>query len=881
MTQQEVEKFRRQFKDLTDNDPFPWQQALYERFVSNGANNIPPSCNLPTGLGKTSVVAIWLLALIHRPTKIPRRLVYVVNRRTVVDQTTTEVERLRENLPKLQAPLQQLAISTLRGQFADNREWSADPSRPAVICGTVDMIGSRLLFSGYGVGFKGRPLHAGFLGQDTLVVHDEAHLEPAFQNLLVAVEREQRSGRFPDRHPIRVMELSATSRCETDESPFELTRPEKDATKESPGVLGVVGSRLRAMKQLHLHTQTTTTAGVQLAKIAIDQFKDSGGAILVFTRLIDDVKTIVDALRKAKLLVDQLIGPMRGLERDRLTNPRDESGSPIFARFLPPPSADAPESERWKVTPTPGTVYLVCTSAGEVGINISGDHLVCDLSTFESMAQRFGRVNRFGQRDDTRIEVVHPEMFDEKDKLTPARRKTLDLLRKLDGNASPQSLDRLDGTARADAFAPLPLILPTSDILFDAWSMTSIRDRMPGRPPVEPYLHGIRDYEPPETRVAWREEVGVIKGSLREEYPPEELLEAYPLKPHELLRDRTDRVWKELVKVAERHPELPAWIVEEQGYVTVLPNLKELMSWDRKEAESRLGNTTVLLPHDIGGLTERGMLNSDFPQSAKPGETPVQINDDVADRWSDDTGPLRLRCWMTQDEDPAPPAGMKLVCQIQWSDPADEEADPTKSWCWFVRVLATDADARSNAPYGLDPHLRDAKDAALQFASGLSIDPLLRDAVIVAAESHDLGKDRDRWQRGIGNDNYPSVKWAKSGKRRGRIERSPYRHESGSVLDVQDRPEFKILSEDTRDVILHLIAAHHGRARPHFTRAETIDEKYLADATGSHQIEATRRFARLQRNFGRWGLAYLESLIRAADYAASISADTVKEGRAR
>src|SRR5439155_16412911 len=97
-----------------------------------------------------------------------------------------------------------LAISTLRGQFADNAEWRNDPARPAVVVGTVDMIGSRLLFSGYGCGFKSRPLHAGFLGQDALLVHDEAQLEPAFQELVTAIQHEQCSGRTPDLRPLRV-----------------------------------------------------------------------------------------------------------------------------------------------------------------------------------------------------------------------------------------------------------------------------------------------------------------------------------------------------------------------------------------------------------------------------------------------------------------------------------------------------------------------------------------------------------------------------------------------------------------------------------------------------------------------------------------------------
>jgi CRISPR-associated helicase Cas3 len=60
--------------------------------------------------------------------------------------------------------------------------------------------------------------------------------------------------------------------------------------------------------------------------------------------------------------------------------------SPIFARFMRTRS----------VVPQEGTVYLVCTSAGEVGIDISADHLICDLTPFDSMAQRFGRVKPCG-----------------------------------------------------------------------------------------------------------------------------------------------------------------------------------------------------------------------------------------------------------------------------------------------------------------------------------------------------------------------------------------------------------------------------------------------------------------------------------------------------
>jgi Type III restriction enzyme, res subunit len=249
--------FSTTFVRLTDTAaPFPWQSALYDRFVSDRPDNVPACCDLPTGLGKTSVVAIWLIALASRPDRMPRRLVYVVNRRTVVDQTTSEVEKLRRNLDEreeLQSfkdRLGPLAISTLRGQFADNRAWSADPSRPAVIVGTVDMIGSRLLFSGYGVGFKSRPLHAGFLGQDALLVHDEAHLEPAFQELIKTIqweqERRERTGGLPW-PKLRVMELTATSRA------GDHCFPNADEWKENE-IHPIVRDRLEAKKGIALHT---------------------------------------------------------------------------------------------------------------------------------------------------------------------------------------------------------------------------------------------------------------------------------------------------------------------------------------------------------------------------------------------------------------------------------------------------------------------------------------------------------------------------------------------------------------------------------------------------------------------------------------------------
>ena len=81
------------------------------------------------------------------------------------------------------------------------------------------------------------------------------------------------------------------------------------------------------------------------------------------------------------------------------------------------------------------------------------------------MTQRFGRVNRFGERDDTRIDIVHPKPTDfEESEYDTRRCRTLGLLWWLLGDGSPASLETLDPETRVAAFAPAALQETTVDM---------------------------------------------------------------------------------------------------------------------------------------------------------------------------------------------------------------------------------------------------------------------------------------------------------------------------------------------------------------------------------------------------------------------------------
>ncbi len=68
------------FAKLSGFEPYPWQTILFRELLES---RNPEELCLPTGLGKTAVMHVWLLALaweiVHPPRKqaVPRRLVWV------------------------------------------------------------------------------------------------------------------------------------------------------------------------------------------------------------------------------------------------------------------------------------------------------------------------------------------------------------------------------------------------------------------------------------------------------------------------------------------------------------------------------------------------------------------------------------------------------------------------------------------------------------------------------------------------------------------------------------------------------------------------------------------------------------------------------------
>ncbi len=920
--------FPKCFELLTGNAPFAWQSRLYKKFL---ADEIPSACDIPTGLGKTSVIAIWLLALatklLENPqaNKIPRRLVYVVDRRVIVDQATKEAEGTLKRIIELKDSESEIkriyevfknisfldrddkkviALSTLRGEFADNREWCLDPSRPAIIVGTIDMIGSRLLFSAYGgVGESYKALQAGLLGQDSLIVVDEAHLSPAFVELLKSLPA------FIERKtivkPFSVMFLSATL-DEKNGDADKILSLEKDAPEDLTDK--VAAPRLNAEKRIEWQSFPVAEEilkskksvellraeqAKEMAKVAA-QYKDLSASVLIFGATVNLVKEIKSELVKTHAVDENqvlvMVGGMRGFERDNLVNHE------VFTQFDP----KRIRGEKDK------SYFLIATSCAEVGVNLDADFAVCDPTSADSFIQRLGRVNRFGYGASV-VTIVHYENLEKLENISEEVKATFETLKQQENgeslNASPLALRGIEFPA--ECYPPKPVSPPLDSARIDDWAMTSLKQNDFRRPLVSYWLRGVTENKTPETSLCWRADLNLANTDRRKIAT----VKTVRVKSRECARESTGRAEKTILAIANKEQ-----FRDERAVIISAGNEYEVCSFaelaelkEKNELFGKLMFATVVLPCEVGGLDKNGIAVDELPEKVEPVSDAVNADEWQRVLFTETEAGVKSEIigGETKFEENADVTNLirriagkdkRCVKQIKMDLPAaesgeDEDAPKKRILAYFISRKSPEAylpnEAESddetegetasvgyakdeakqiNGEVSVEKHNADVEKYARQLAEKLYLNDEITEALEIAGRLHDRGKDRKCWQTAVGN--FDSEKpLAKSSQNWFNYKLNDYyRHEFGSLIEAETSAELE--NHPNRDLILHLIAAHHGYARPHFPE-RAFDPDRAKGFSREVAERAMLRFAKLQIEYGWWQLAYLEAILKSADALAS------------
>lgn len=892
------------FRSLTGFAPYRWQRALYERMLGN---ELPDSLPLPTGTGKTSVIPIWLIAQAHNPA-LPRRLVYVVDRRAIVDQSSGLAEHIAARVGEsaelcaaLKIPHRELPVSTLRGQHVDNRRWLLDPAAPAIIVGTVDMIGSRLLFGGFGVSSYGQSMHAGILGHDSLIVLDEAHLSQPFASLLKGIGSPTICGTHPSPRPsMQHLVLTATPSASSEALNEELNCAEHED----------IAHRLDGEKCLKIQAPSEEKDLADALVIAAWAEREHK-RVLVYCDRRDTAVKIEHALRqridKEKINAETCLfsGQTRVRERELLATWLQQHG------YLSAPEEAIDDTN----------CFLIATSAGECGVDLDADAMVCDLVPFERMIQRFGRVNRSGQHPATIVTI--PTMPDAKGgakiHYSGANLKQCqDLLACLPAtnngySASTRELFELqthtDPKAIEAASTPTyphpALDRPTVDL----WSMTSLSaDSEPKghrlKPSLAPWLHGWEPMQRPQTKLLWRRQIPIDKGAITNANPiiMHEFFQAAPPHLSEILELPSDVATKTLAKLAaDKRTTDPhslshcaVILLAERGTMPEAISVGELANLSTAKAKEiepwtkRFAHRTAVVWAGLGGLdSNTGHLDASFGHNKTAKEFAFSTSlDGECDTWDE----ARLQsvgyrlvildksAGNNEEQKPVStrlPPGWRIGVRLKLSNNPDNDQAQGIAIAYFrSQSQAQDAaSAIANRPVTLDKHLVDCEQVAERLAARLGLEKSQQQLLALAGRRHDTGKNRSLWQQ-VMNAPTDGGPWAKTAGGGNPRKLEGYRHEFGSLMDIVNdetsEPAIAALSAQERDILMHLVAAHHGRSRPYIP---AIDPATPPSIVEPQAFAAAQRFERLQRQLGPWQLAWWESLLRAADWSASEQAE--------
>ncbi len=1017
-----VEDFAAFVRACHEHDPFPWQTALVAEVLASG--QWPDLVDIPTGLGKTFMIdaAVFVAAA----TAVQpdgdrlgrRRCFFVVDRRIVVDEAYEHADRvatalrkaeqtddsgvlgvaaarLRSYAPQAQGDL--LPVTRMRGGISWASAWLDRPDRPGIVLGTVDQVGSRLLFRGYGVSDRRRPIDAALTGTDALLLIDEAHLSTALLSTLDAVHRRDRLG-----VPVpgcAVVRLSATGSPAQRVFSLDVDAHRGDAE---------AWRRLTAGKTLTVREATAkdcprvlaAEAQQQLARLrlAATQRPAEGPAptVLVVCNTVDRARAVHTLLNKqttartAPLEADchLLIGRSRPVDRPDLQDA-------VVARF----GVARPAVER--------AAILVATQTVEVGINLDADVLITESASWDALVQRLGRLNRLG-RYETRfpgagsaVAVVVHDGQDDAPVYGAARDATWQRLRAEVDAAASDGIDVSPLACRAlgaevfgdDQYRQTPadvpvLLRPT----LDAWVQTAPVPMLD--PPIEPYLHGFAAGTAP-VEVLWRD--GLVTedalddpfsddgaelaadsiDALLTQFPPRtaetvqvpfyavrQWLAGQPVDPVSDL-DAAPDPDKERSPVREPFRALARRLDMRDSTSDTGPDTPTRWKWI-DAAQLRPGDQ-IVVPTERGGLDQYGWAPTEripvhdaaevvtfLPGRSRRGGT-LRLDPQLAHRLAlpDESANhvAALVAEIVDDEqarigDRLQQIGRQLAEALPIEPPAEsgwsikawellrswaasghlrtvELVDPAAPWLssgpatWGLLLTGpvpeqnsvsssvaasperddeeTAASSVSTGPITLTVHHTEVRRRCRQIAAALGLPDELRTVLEDAAGWHDLGKVEERFQSMLHNgDAYLAAlatePLAKSGldpadrlawRRAAHLSRLPAgaRHEAWSAALVQAYLEQDGEYPGDQDLLIHLVAAHHGYARPlarlvrdpagRPVTALINDRKVTVASDATVDLDQPTRFVRLNDRYGRWGLALLEAIVRCADMTVS------------
>jgi CRISPR-associated endonuclease/helicase Cas3 len=906
-------EFAQFYEAVHGRTPFPWQERLAVRAL---AGNWPETIAVPTGCGKTSVIDVAVFALakqagmpaLERTARL--RTFFVVDRRLVVDDVSRHAEFVAEAIekkPELQWVRDQLrrfggpcALHTavLRGGMYRSDTWADVPNQPLVCVSTVDQVGSRLLFRGYGISDSRRPVHAGLVGSDSLMIVDEAHLSKPFLDTLRWVERYQEEGWRKEcvTPGLRFVQMSATVGAGDD--CFELDPHDFGAESLKP--------RLEAEKRAELKecgnvAQAAAEEALRLAKGGANIVGVVLNTVAAARAVYEELKTKGDAIL--------LTGRVRPYDRDVL-----------LKKHLERMKAGRPRESGDRL-------FVAATQTVEVGADLDFDALVTEAAALDALRQRFGRLNRLG------LGAYSPAVILKKRGKEPdwIYGEALDVTWKwlnefatgkggqpwIDFGVKVMSelVEREPRVGLIVERGEGPLIFPAH---LDAWAQTNPAPA--ADPAVAPFLHGAKALEDADVQIVWRadlDEVDVKEWATVLAAAPPITTEALPL-PYGAARRWLARA-AGTAAVADVEGVAPGTEAESPTRTAII--------W-RGEDNSKVGTEklragdTVVVRSSEGGCDEFGWnpdsavavrdigdLCANARAEAGGGKYRIRVHPGVVFPGEmERRGELRDAIRSFADDD-----DLDAVEALVMSVPELEEAATHMEWrrgkaytnggllvtsrkfgikekekCYESQeVDETDENDTSSLTtrMPLARHTAGVMKKARKFSQGCGLDRRLETAIMTAAERHDLGKCDERFQRMLDplwftndeflakNDGCSRREYLKRQRESGYPKGA--RHEFASAALAEARADWP--EDCDPELVLHLIGTHHGYGRS--LPPVWPDEDFAVRARvngrevvvrGAHRVGQldsgwTERYWAMTRRYGWWGLAYLEAVLRRAD----------------